>query len=91
MTTPLETIQGEDQSSSSDETGSAPPRSSASLDNRARQGKAPRAAGPIVRLRPTGDGRALARTLARVLVRRALIQEGGLPASADCTIPEQTA
>lgn len=42
---------------------------------------------PIVALRPTGDGTALARTLARVLARRALIQEGAIGTTDDCANP----
>jgi hypothetical protein len=42
---------------------------------------------PIVALCPTGDGTTLARTLARVLVHRALIQDGAICAIDDCTNP----
>ena len=42
---------------------------------------------PIVTLCPKGDGTILARTLARVLVRRALIQEGAIGGVDDCTSP----
>ena len=42
---------------------------------------------PILALRPTGDGTALARALARVLVRRALMQERALDTVEDCAIP----
>jgi len=42
---------------------------------------------PIVALRPTGDGASLARTLARVLVRRALIQEQAIDVVGDCANP----
>src|SRR5215813_4755852 len=42
---------------------------------------------PVVALRPTGDGIGLARTLARVLVRRALTQEGAIGAAVDCASP----
>lgn len=42
---------------------------------------------PIVALRPTGDGTTLARVLARVLVRRALIQEGAIGVVDDCASP----
>ena len=41
---------------------------------------------PIVRLHAVGDGRALARVLVEVLVRRALISEGIIRAGADCEI-----
>ena len=34
---------------------------------------------PIVRLHSVGDGRALAKVLVRVLVRRALLEEGIVP------------
>jgi hypothetical protein len=39
---------------------------------------------PIVRLTPTGDGRALARVLARVLVRRELIRLNAIPEAVHC-------
>ncbi len=39
---------------------------------------------PIVVLRPTGDGRELARALARVLVRRELIFANAIPEAVDC-------
>jgi hypothetical protein len=42
---------------------------------------------PILELRPTGNGAALARMLVRVLVRRALIQEGIIRIANDCTNP----
>lgn len=88
MTTRLEALQ--DRNESSAEPGSIQSRGNASRNMR-RQRKEPRNAGPIVCLRPTGDGRALARTLARVLVRRALIREGAMPALGDCTITEHAA
>lgn len=40
---------------------------------------------PLLALRPNGDGIALARTLARVLVRRALTEEGAIGAVDHCT------
>ena len=40
--------------------------------------------GPIVVLVPTGDGRPLARTLARVLVRRELIRANAIPDPVHC-------
>lgn len=89
MRTLLEALRGKNKSPV--EAGSGQPQGSMSLSNRARQrGESP-GAGPIVRLRPTGDGRALARTLARVLVRHALAQEGAIPAHDDCEIPGGTA
>lgn len=42
---------------------------------------------PIVALSPTCDGTTLARTLARALVRRALIQEGAFGVADDCANP----
>ena len=39
---------------------------------------------PIVKLVPVGDGVALARTLVRVLVRRALINEGVFSVDGGC-------
>ena len=39
---------------------------------------------PILDLRPTGDVRALARVIARVLVRRELIFAGVIPEQDDC-------
>lgn len=89
MMTLLEALQG--KNASSGVAGSAQSQGPASPRNRARPRTEARGAGPIVRLRPTGDGRALALTLARVLVRRALIQEGALPAPDDCAIPGQAA
>jgi hypothetical protein len=43
----------------------------------------PPSAWPIVKLRATGDGTALARALARVLVRRALVEESAMEDCAD--------
>ena len=40
--------------------------------------------GPIVDLTPVGDGRALARALARVLVRRELIRAEAIVNTAPC-------
>jgi hypothetical protein len=62
-----------------------------SLKRRGRSLEEPQREGPIVSLRPSGDGRALARALARVLVRRALVQEAALPGLTDCAIPEEAA
>lgn len=45
------------------------------------------AAYPRVELRPTGSGVVLARTLVRVLVRRALMQEGAIGVIDDCAHP----
>jgi hypothetical protein len=42
---------------------------------------------PILALRPTGDGTALARALARVLVRRALMEDVTINAVDDCANP----
>lgn len=42
---------------------------------------------PIVALRASGDGVRLAHVLARVLVRRALVQEGAIGAVVDCASP----
>ena len=42
---------------------------------------------PILELRPTGNGTALARMLVRVLVHRALIHEGAICVADDCTKP----
>ncbi len=41
---------------------------------------------PIVKLRAVGDGRALAKALVQVLVRRALISEGVIPSAEHCEI-----
>jgi len=49
--------------------------------------EAPRATLPVVTLRPIGDGTALAHVLARVLVRRALVQEGAIGVVDDCARP----
>lgn len=84
MMTLFEALQGKNASSGA---GSVQPQRPTSPKNRGRLLPRAQGAGPIVRLRPTGDGRALALTLARVLVRRALIQEGALPAPGDCAIP----
>lgn len=45
---------------------------------------------PILALCPTGDGTALTRALARVLVRRALVQEGAIGSAGDCTKPTRS-
>jgi hypothetical protein len=45
---------------------------------------------PILELRPTGSGVALARALVRVLVRRALIQEGVVRTAEDCAKQAKT-
>lgn len=42
---------------------------------------------PILELRPISNGTALVRMLMRVLVRRALIQEGVIRIADDCTSP----
>jgi hypothetical protein len=89
MRTLAEALQREN--TSSDVAGSVHPQGVASPKNGAQPCQEPRDEGPIVRLQPTGDGRVLARTLARVLVRRALVQEGALPAPGDCAIPEEAA
>jgi hypothetical protein len=47
------------------------------------------ASGPIVLLTPIGDGIALARALARVLVRRELILSNAIPDPIHCTEERQ--
>lgn len=47
--------------------------------------------GPIVELRITGDGMKLARTLTRILVQRALIEERAIPSRSDCEISSEDA
>ena len=42
--------------------------------------------GPIIELAAAGDGRALARVLARVLVRRELIRVNAIPDPVHCEI-----
>jgi hypothetical protein len=63
--------------------------SCALTDERLRQRPESRSTGPIVQLRGTGDGTALARALARVLVRRVLIREEGIRVVSDCKIPPE--
>jgi hypothetical protein len=45
---------------------------------------------PIVRLRPIGDGAVLAKTIVRVLVRRALVAEGIVPGREHCGTTTRT-
>jgi hypothetical protein len=86
MMRPLEVFRARSEDSIA--AGSAYTQDEASPDPRA---GFPASAGPLVHLRFTGDGGALARTLARVLVRRALLQEGALPAPDDCASPGEAA
>lgn len=61
-------------------------RGAASSGAKLRRPKGPNAVLPILALRPTGDGTALARVLARVLVRRALRHERAFETVEDCAI-----
>jgi hypothetical protein len=81
MRTLLEALQG--QGEISRETSPAA-RGNSPQRTRARHSKEARGTDTVVHLRPTGDGKALALTLARVLVRRALIHEGAMSRPEDC-------
>lgn len=85
----LEALRSKDRISGTARSGKAQGR--ATPDNQGHQRCDSRGADPIVRLRATGDGRALARTLARVLVRRELTQEGAISVVDDCEITERGA